>query len=149
MSMWPSKLRRRCPEAPKFSVRNDIASGGLKWQCIVNCHFSSYDILRGALICLPKLEIVWPSVNKTVTAHFVFNLYEVLHISLIFISRPFDLKISCLLRVSTYTQYEMSTIVRFYRASYASTVLAVIVCPSVRPSVRLSVCLSQVRVVQK
>jgi len=28
----------------------------------------------------------------------------------------------------------------FYSASYASTVLAVIVCLSVRPSVRLSVC---------
>ena len=28
----------------------------------------------------------------------------------------------------------------FYRASYASTVLAVIMCPSVRPSVCLSVC---------
>jgi len=37
----------------------------------------------------------------------------------------------------------------FYRANYASTVLAVIVCLSVCLSVRPAVCLSQVGVVQR
>jgi len=37
----------------------------------------------------------------------------------------------------------------FTARRYASAVLAVVVCPSVRPSVRLSVCLSQAGIVSK
>ena len=38
---------RRCDaESPKrFSVGEVIAMGGLKWQCIVNCHIFSFGII--------------------------------------------------------------------------------------------------------
>ena len=50
------------------------------------------------------------------------------------------------MRVPYHTEYLRAL---FTARRYASAVLAVIVCPSVRPSVRLSVCPSQVGVVQK
>ena len=43
-------------------------------------------------------------------------------------------------RVDNHTVIGFIKETHFYRASYASAVLAVVVCPSVCPSVRLSVC---------